>query len=52
MADGAALSIQLTSTPPDWQLSEAITLLQEDMSCLTSQTLRSLVLLHGVWHCL
>lgn len=51
-ANGAVLSIQLTSMPPDRQLSGATALVQEDMSCLTSQTLRSGVSLDGVWHCL
>ena len=40
-ADGAVLSIQLASAPPERQLSGTTALLQGDMSCLTSQTLRS-----------
>lgn len=40
-AHGAVLSVQLTSVPCDRQLSRATALVQEDMSCLTSQTLRS-----------
>ncbi|KAL3150933.1 hypothetical protein ABBQ32_000681 [Trebouxia sp. C0010 RCD-2024] len=39
-AYGAVLSVQLTSEPPERQLSGTTALLREDTSCLTSQTLR------------
>lgn len=53
-AYGAVLSVQMTSRPPERQLSGTTALLQEDMSCLTSQTLRSalVVSFDCIWYCL